>query len=367
MRGEVIYLYAFDVANEIATSRVSEVLSCKPFPYVVKTDHTYPKDVPLYKPLTFEPPNVHDRMLGQSVRLVIRIFEVGVVSVAMYVPFEVTSLGELHPYHQTKLESGQTRDELARRLCTQVCDSIQEAIVRGSPPSEPEAYTIFCLTDLGESSEGNTQHPISDAFSWFGLHRREVAGLLSEAPAGSLSDLQVEESVRIHRSFAKGDLTVIDWDASLIIELDGFADDVVYILELANLQLEEFRVMDRRLDLHLERAYHDMERRRPFLGIPSSVLQWLRRFRVDATKLADEVTHITKFLGDWHLARIYLGAAERFHLQEWQRSISERLSQLDEVYQVLQAEVYERRMLWLEIAILICFLVDLYALFFWKR
>ena len=297
-------------------------------------------------------------MLGQSVRLVIRIFEVGVVNVAMYVPFDVASLAELQPFHQTKLESGQTRDDLARSLCQKVCESIQDAMIRGAEPSEPEAYTIFCLTDLGESN---------DAHAWFREHRREIAGLLSEAPADSLSDLQVEEAARIHRSFSKGDLAVIDWDAALVVELDGFADDVLYILELANLQLEEFRVMDRRLDQHLDRAYHDMERRRPFLGIPSSVHHWLRRFRVDATKLADEVTHITKFLGDWHLARIYLGAAERFHLQEWQKSIADRLAQLDQVYQVLQAEVYERRMLWLEIAILVCFLIDLFALFFWRR
>ena len=54
-------------------------------------------------------------------------------------------------------------------------------------------------------------------------------------------------------------------------------------------------------------------------------------------------------------------------MQEWQKSITDRLAQLDRVYQVLQAEVYERRMLWLEIAILVCFLIDLFALFFWRR
>ena len=358
MRGEVIYLYAFDVANEIATENVREVLSCQPSHYEIQTDHTYPKDVPLYRPLTCQPPHVSDRMLGQNMRLVIRIFEVGVVNVAMHVPFEASSLADLHAYHKTQLESGQTRDELARRLCDEVCESIKSSIIRGAPPSEPEAYTVFCLTDL----EGET-----DAHAWFRQRRREIAGLLSEVNPETLSDLQVDESVRIHRSFAQGDLAVIDWDASVIVELDGIADDVLYVLELANLQLEEFRVMDRRLDLHLDRAYQDLERRRTIFGIPTRMLDWVRRFRVDATKLADEVTHITKFVGDWHLARIYLGAAERFHLPEWQKSIEQRLAQLDQVYQVLQSEVYERRMLWLEIAILVCFLIDLLALFFWKR
>ena len=39
---------------------------------------------------------------------------------------------------------------------------------------------------------------------------------------------------------------------------------------------------------------------------------------------------------------------------------------LDQIYQLLKGEVYERRMLWLEMAVVICFLIDLYAIFFWK-
>jgi hypothetical protein len=56
MKGEVIYLYAFDVANEINTSRVQEVLSEKPFPFEIQMDRTLPKDMPLYKPLAIQPP-----------------------------------------------------------------------------------------------------------------------------------------------------------------------------------------------------------------------------------------------------------------------------------------------------------------------
>ena len=56
MKGEVTYLYAFDVANEIITSRVHEILSARPFPFEIRMDRTLPKDMPLYKPLAIEPP-----------------------------------------------------------------------------------------------------------------------------------------------------------------------------------------------------------------------------------------------------------------------------------------------------------------------
>jgi len=64
MKGEVVYLYAFDVANEIVTSRVREILSEKPFPFEIRMDRTLPKDMPLYKPLAIEPSALAVRLNG---------------------------------------------------------------------------------------------------------------------------------------------------------------------------------------------------------------------------------------------------------------------------------------------------------------
>jgi len=174
--------------------------------------------------------------------------------------------------------------------------------------------------------------------------------------------------LRIQRSFENTDLTIIDWDAALAIDLTGYVDDVLYALELANLQLEEFRLMDRRLDKYLDVAYEDLDRKRlPFFGGTTKKLQHLRRFRVDVAKLTDEVTHITKFFGDWYLARVYLGARDRFYLEQWRASVEQRLAQLDKLYSVVHAEVNEKRMLWLEIIIVIFFALDLLILLWVKR
>jgi len=106
MRGEVIYLYAFDVANEISTSRVREVLSEEPFPFEIRMDRTLPKDMPLYKPLAIEPPPLPARLLGSPVRLLIRIYDVGVVTVMMRAAFEVSAPDDLMPFHNAQLENG---------------------------------------------------------------------------------------------------------------------------------------------------------------------------------------------------------------------------------------------------------------------
>ncbi|MGH7993382.1 MAG: hypothetical protein ACREDQ_07695, partial [Limisphaerales bacterium] len=237
--------------------------------------------------------------------------------------------------------------------------SLKDLLIGPQDCLTPEAYTVFCFTELDGARDVN---------KWLAEHRREVAGLLTETPVENLSEAQVNEVLRIQRSFENTDLAVIDWDAALVADLTGYVDDVLYALELANLQLEEFRVMDRRLDLYLDRAYDDLEKRRlPIFGAANKTLRHLRRFHVDVAKLTDEVTHITKFFGDWHLARVYLGARDRFYLDQWRASVEQRLAQLDKLYSVVHTEVNEQRMLWLEVIIVIFFALDLLILLWARR
>ncbi|MBI3463412.1 MAG: hypothetical protein HY000_10185 [Planctomycetes bacterium] len=354
MKGEVVYLYAFDVANELVTSGIEQVLSAKPAPFDVQLDHTYPKDIPLYKPLAIQPPSLTDRLFGESVKLLVRLYDVGVVSITMRVPFERDDLEALLPFHNPVLESGASLDDVARGLCAEVCRQLHRLLVGLSEPSEPEAYTVFCISDLG---------PVRDVNQWLDENRRTAAGLLSETEPRRLSESQVAEAIRIRRSFESTDLVVIDWNAALLIDLSAYVDDQLYVLEMANLQLEEFRALDRTLDRYLSTAYDDLGRRRlPLLGGSHKILTELRRYRVDLARLTDEVTHITKFFGDWYLARVYLGAHERFHLERWRSSVEQRLAQLDQLYSVVNSELNERRMLWMELAIVVLFILDLMAI-----
>src|SRR5271169_5087577 len=117
MNGEVVYLYAFDVANEILTPRVQEILSEKPFPFEIRMDRTLPKDMPLYRPLAIEPPPLPAKLHGAPVHLLIRIYDVGVVTVMMRVAFEAEALGDLMRFRNPRLENGLTLDTVALNFC----------------------------------------------------------------------------------------------------------------------------------------------------------------------------------------------------------------------------------------------------------
>lgn len=359
MKGEVVYLYAFDVANEIVTSKVQEILAHKTTRSQFITDHTLPKDVPLYKPLAIETTSLPVSFKKHPLHPIIHMYEIGVLSITIRIPFETSHFHNLLPYHTPILDNGQLLGHVARDLCIETCNNIKDAMVQSSAPLESEAYTVFCLTDIGNSK--NLQE-------WFLQKREAIADLLTENKSGVLSKMQVNEVLRIHYSYTDTDLTILDWDAALVIDQKGNVDDILYVLELANIQLEEYRALDQRLDRYLDKAYQDIRHHRfQLFGTYATILRNLRTLRIDVTKLNDEVTHITKFFGDWYIAHVYKGAHERFYLNQWRNSVEERLKQMDTLYSVAHTETANRKMLWLEMLIVIFFAIDLIAIFFFNK
>jgi hypothetical protein len=134
-------------------------------------------------------------------------------------------------------------------------------------------------------------------------------------------------------------------------------------MELANLQLAELEAYDRLIDASLDRAYRDLRQRSYRSSM--ATLEGLREIRIDLARLRDELENITKFFGDWHLARVYEAIAARFHLSDWHRTLDEKLKTLDGLYEILKHDQNNRWMLVLEATIVLLFIIDLVVLF-WK-
>jgi len=129
---------------------------------------------------------------------------------------------------------------------------------------------------------------------------------------------------------------------------------------LANLQLAELEAYDRILDESLVRAYRDLTARSS--RARATILRELREIRIDLARFSDELSNITKFFGDWHLARIYENISARFHLADWHKTIDGKLRTLDDLYQLLNSDQTNRWMLILEVTIVLLFIIDVVIL-----
>jgi hypothetical protein len=200
------------------------------------------------------------------------------------------------------------------------------------------------------------------AETWLAQHRREVAGLLTNEPdPNTLSQQEMEESTALQLSYYGQDGVVVDWDAALLIDEPKNFSECLYLMEIANLQLAELEAYDRLIDDSLERAYRDLRSR----GLKSrvNVLRDLQELRMDLARFNDEISNITKFFGDWHLARIYQALSTRLHLSDWHRSVERKLQTLDELYGMLAQDRMNRLMLILEVTIVVLFVLDVLLIF----
>jgi hypothetical protein len=358
-KGDVVYIYAFDVAYEMVRQPVRELLGQPVAQFVVDASKRSPRHLFFYRPQMVRLPSLERIGPGGPLRVerVVKLLPVGAISITIRIPFEVERIEDLVGYHDLQFTNGSLHEEV-RQLAEEVRQELSPYYIRPIPQlAEEEAYTVFCI-ECPLMSEGGVA---LNAEQWWRANRRAVASLLTQEPdIDHLSKQEAEESTGRYLSYYEQDLVVVDWDAALIIDEKQNFDETLYVMELANLQLAELEAYDRILDGSLERSYRDLTLRR---GGANNILRELRELRIDLARFSDELSNITKFFGDWHLARIYENISARFHLTDWHRTLDGKLKTLDDLYQLLSHDRMNRWMLILEVTIVLLFVIDLVILF----
>lgn len=363
-RGQVVYHHAFDIAYDMGREPLAQLLGQPVTQFSLDSTRRNPRELFFYRPQM-----VHLRAkerLGPhgpvKVGITVKVIAIGAVSVSVSVPFSVNSIEELVVYHDLQFSNGSLYEEV-RRIAEEVQKELNPRLIRPVEKlAAEEAYTIFCI-------EGPLIGPGGSAIraeEWLEQNRREVAALLNqEDNPDALSDQETRESTGRSLSYYDSDLVVADWDAALIIDEPHDFQETLYVMEICNVQLAELEAYDRFLDKALERSYADLRTRnsRP----RRTTLQDLREIRIDLARFSDELVNITKFFGDWHLARVYECVSCRFHLADWHRTIDEKLKTLDNLYAMLAHDQNNRWMLILEVTIVLLFIVDLVILFSGKQ
>ena len=357
--GEVVFIYAFDVAYDTARKPISTLLGQPVAQFAVDASKRSPRQLFFHRPeMVRLPPQERLGPFGAvCVQRVIKLLPVGAISITVRVPFAVNHVEDLVVFHDLQFSNSSLQDDV-HRLAQEVVSELKGHLIRPHPQLlEEEAYTVFCIASPVPSQDGQP----TNAEQWFQAHRRQVAALLTqESESERLSKQESDESTARYLSYYDNDIVVIDWDAALLIDEPRDFDETLYIMELANLQLAELEAYDRLLDDALERSYRDLGEQP--LRSRGDILRELREIRIDMARFNDELSNTTKFFGDWHLARIYEKISSRFHLAEWHRTIDGKLKTLDDLYQLLKHDQNNRWMVILEATIVLLFVIDLVIL-----
>lgn len=279
----------------------------------------------------------------------ILVYEVGAATVAYRIPasgsFERMLLLSL------ALRDREALRQDARSRVEALIAKLGSAVQRPKVVNLTEEYTIFGVRGV---------EPPVEAASVCAAHAGIIAQILRSEP-GAMSAEEIREATNLRISFGLEDMTMVDWDAALV--LDPEPDDVRTVLDFANVQLLEMRYLDQQLDEAIEHSYQLLARRRGLRGLAPAPFRAdvgkVAELQLESAVLLERYTNALKVFGEEYLARIYRLAARRFQLAELDASITRKLATVESIYQKMADKAAGVRMELLEWIVIILIALEI--------
>jgi hypothetical protein len=344
--GSCFVLFAYDAARSInlalAERRIHEATQRQTMPHKRRAPSYFEYQPPPLR-LSQETEPVHVGKFSSRGSVDLLLYDFGAVTVSYSFPTN-GPFGDLLQLSEELYDNEFLLSDSRLRV-NQLLKVMGEAANQTSVAPMAEDYVVFHIESFDQPFNANR----------FCLEQgRQVAQIL-RAERQTLSDQEVEDAIAARISFGTDDLTVVDWNAALMIDREG--EDVRAVLDFANVELLEMRYLDQRLDRALDQAYDTLSgpsfNLSRILGYSSAALRRVAELQVDNATLFEGVNNTLKLLGDQYLARVYRLVNRRFHLDEWDASILRKLQTLESIYEKMSGQAANRRMEILEWVIII--------------
>jgi len=363
--GEAVFMRIFDLGGTVDVKKVRELLGPEAEVPPVSALRGAPEYVSFATPIPLNLAGLNLDVCaedGTPVTVAARLYPVGGLAISVRLGIREQRLADLSRFPDLRYRM---RGQPAERA--QIYKSIFDAVLPKvklaydevfDEPVEPERYHAFCLTEVPGGAE-----------QVFAEQRAQLAALLVDDPhPEKLSPAQVEDVTRYWFNYYRDDLVVVDWDAAFVVEPAEKYEDLLYIFEVANLELMLMRKYDQYLDKVLNRGYDEYERLlkgNPFFKRGAKdVLAELSDVRMDLAEVTDELENVVKFFGDYYVARIYMGLSAKLHLPDYHKTVDEKLATLNDLYRSVVDYLEARQNLFLEWAIVWLIVFEIVWAFF---
>jgi hypothetical protein len=278
------------------------------------------------------------------------LYDFGAVSITFSIPL-TGPIRDLLPLSDALYENAALLVE-SRRLVEELVKFLAASVTKPDVAPFVEDYLVFDISEwVATGGVAGSLH------AWIDAARLPLAKVL-RSDAEALSAQEVDEALACRIAYGPEDAALIDWNAALLFGRE--MQDVLAVLEFANVELLEMRFLDDQLDRALSNAYEATQRRigaGRFFGSTAADLRRIARLQMDSAILFEGVNNALKLLGDPYLSRVYRLAAQRLHLPAWDASIIRKLGTLESIYEKISDRQANRRMETLEwiIILLIAF------------
>lgn len=268
----------------------------------LKHSPAYPDVIPKQKVIKIEKMTI----LGHDVTFLVKAYLPNIVIVEATVELEDLLSGKLTGLKKEVLQ--ECRKFLVKYQCL---------------PNFDEEYSIYCISNYQGDPE-----------LYLTLYGERIAHILKNERI-QLDEEEIRNTLQSGLKYAKDDLTLVDWDGAFMFDPHGDFESNIELFEIANVQLLKSRILDSQLDNRLQQTIVLLKQTQRTLFRSKEIranLKEIIQIRTQSILESGAIEHNIKLIGDWYSARLYNQISKKFHLDDWGKSISQKLDVLEDVY-----------------------------------
>ena len=348
--GRLHCIVAFDWGESVNFERAAELV--RPEKHVLPRRRRTPAAI-AYRPppLRFDLGSAQMPVpsLSSPAQMELVAFDFGAVSFSIQISFAL-GIDQLRQLASELAESDWLLN-LAKEKALPLYERLRTAIDNPKWSEEYEEYLTFQLDP----------HPA--LFAGGKINPAALPALIAmlRLDNAEFSEDEVGDALRCRISYEKHDVVIIDWPAAVVIDCD--CEDTLQTIEFANVQLLEYRCLDKRVDEALAAARRQIalatQSRLQFWRTHALPLRILNEMRLDAVGTFERAGSTLQLVGDQYLSRLYRLASDRFHLPQWADKVRQALDVAEDVHQTLLSQSSMYRLELLEITIVALILVEM--------
>ena len=352
LRGSVLVLLQFDVAEAIRLDRLQELIRARTVQQP-SLKHPAPGYVRYQRPPVVEPLETLVLESGERLQGEIKYYDYGVVSVVYELPFADgwSKLIRLASRWVWEVDFAAQATAIVRRSLERAAP----ALVKPYAEWLSEDYLIFHVVEISGAPS------VADLIQQHGPRIAQVV----RGDTGQLAESECNEVLQSRISYYANDLSVIGWNAAFLYDSTSGAETAIQLLEYANSQLLEFRHYDDLLTAELERVYKLLDEGTGIFA------QWrlarsatrLHTVLLDVAELTEHSDNAIKFLSDMFSARLYRLAALKVGVPDDKELVTRKVHTAEELYRFMVDQFNQSRGFFLELTVVIILVIELVFLF----
>ena len=191
-----------------------------------------------------------------------------------------------------------------------------------------EEYTILLVGKARPSPD-----------QWIASHQAALARFI-RSQREMLDPAEIGEILGSRVRYSKNDLTLVDWEAAVIIASDGDFQSDITLLKIGNYQLLRYRMLGQSVESMLGQINAEFleNRKRPLRPGPTrATIRRVIQHRLEVMLDFEHTEQNLLLIGDWYTAKVYEAIRDEFYLEEWKSAVRDKLGNLESIIETIQA------------------------------